>query len=604
MKLTVKQAFERAVLYHQSGKLDDAKLLYQAILHTQPDLPEVNYNLAILDDAKGNLKSAIRLFHKALEDQPKSYQYLSALIDALLKDQQFALANTTLLKALKDGIPKSMIDSLKLKLDAEIKKYNELSLQSPPSESITQLIKYYQEGQFDLAESLGRALTLEYPMHPLALQVLGIILKESGRSLDALNYVKRLAELSPNDAQAHNNLGVILQDVGELREAKASYERAIDINPNYAEAYNNLGSVFHAAGKLSQAEQMYKKAISLNSENAAYYCNLGNTFKESGQLLKAKSNYRQSINLDASLVEAFLKLSRLPSEVMDLETVALLENSSIFHDRLNLDAATQHFFRANVFKHRGDLDASFDELCKANHLKWESVREQAEIEHAEQTDSLDRIKHWHPKNRVVTNDQLVKLIIVGPSRSGKSLLERLIVESSQVKPLYETFSKSYAPKSGSNNGIDVGKLFEDLYLENEVDLLTKGYKAVTTTNPGQVFYADYLLDNLVNSYFLIISRDERDNVAEIFAMDYTNGNSYSYSQNSIKRYLAIYSAICDELYKKAPAQCIRLSFQDLVSKPKQTLSGVADFLQNVLEFDYDSMQTIEIKRKSIFREYI
>ena len=117
MKLTIKQAFEQAVVAHQSGKLDDAKLLYQAILKTEPDLPEVNYNLAILDAAKGNLSSAIRLFQKALEIEPKSYQYLSALIEALLKDQQFVLANTALLSALKFGIPKLQIDSLKVKLE-------------------------------------------------------------------------------------------------------------------------------------------------------------------------------------------------------------------------------------------------------------------------------------------------------------------------------------------------------------------------------------------------------------------------------------------------------------------------------------------------------
>lgn len=604
MKLTVKQAFERAVSAHQSGNLEDATLLYQAILKTLPNLPEANYNLAILNTTKGNLTHAIHLLQKASEAEPRSYQYLSLLIEVLLKKHQFDLANETLLKAKNAGLPKSQIISLELKIEAETKKHDDFNSRIPPQEILSELVKYYQEGRLDLAERLGRELTSTYPMHPLGWQVVGIVLKEAGRSLDALEFVATSAELSSNDAQAQNNLGVVLQDLGDLRDAQKSYERAIEINPEYADAYNNLGSTLYAFGKIPKAKKMYEKAISINSGNARFYCNLGNVLRDTGQLLKAKAIYKQAISLEPSLLEAFLNLAKMSSDVMDVETVSLLEDTRIFHEHANLDAGTHHFYRANVFKHQGDLNASFGELCKANDSRWKSAQEQAELEYLEHTECLERIRKWKPKTQVSSKGTLAKLIIAGPSRSGKSLLERYIGEISNTKPLYESFQMSYALQNGSKDTTNSQKLFEDIYLESADDLLKQGYKAVTATNPGQILHADYLLDYLENSYLLVISRDKRDNISEIFAMDYTKGNAYSYSQSAIIHYLEIYHQICDAIYEIVPDRCIRICFEDLVENPKRTLSHLSVFLENVLELDCELIPNININSKSIFREYV
>ena len=48
MELTIEQALQRAVEAHKAGKLQDAEVLYRAILQAQPKHPDANHNLGVL----------------------------------------------------------------------------------------------------------------------------------------------------------------------------------------------------------------------------------------------------------------------------------------------------------------------------------------------------------------------------------------------------------------------------------------------------------------------------------------------------------------------------------------------------------------------------
>ena len=50
---------------------------------------------------------------------------------------------------------------------------------------------------------------------------------------------------------------------------------------------------------------------------------------------------------------------------------------------------------------------------------------------------LKKLKDWTPNLLVDNNDKLSKLIILGPSRSGKSLLELTLAKSNKVKPFFD-----------------------------------------------------------------------------------------------------------------------------------------------------------------------
>ena len=134
---------------------------------------------------------------------------------------------------------------------------------------------------------------------------------------------------------------------------------------------------------------------------------------------------------------------------------------------------------------------------------------------------------------------------MGPSKSGKSSVEHILSESSSVKTLHETIKLSELIENTGLARSSHELIFESLFYQSETTLLNQGYKVVTSTNPGNIFYSDYLIDMLPNTYFIFVKRDIRDVSPEIFTSEYNSGNLYSYNANEILKYLDVYYRACE-----------------------------------------------------------
>tara|TARA_A100001015_G_scaffold307819_1_gene404365 strand:+ start:44 stop:1036 length:993 start_codon:yes stop_codon:yes gene_type:complete len=110
-------------------------------------------------------------------------------------------------------------------------------------------------------------------------------------------------ELSPQDAEAHNNLGTMLQELGRLDEALASYSHAIALKPDYAEAHYNLGNTLKELGRLEEAEASYREAIALTTGFFVAHQNLAITLRELGKTEQAIQSERNAKFLNGPNVE-------------------------------------------------------------------------------------------------------------------------------------------------------------------------------------------------------------------------------------------------------------------------------------------------------------
>jgi predicted TPR repeat methyltransferase len=82
----------------------------------------------------------------------------------------------------------------------------------------------------------------------LALQRLAWLEQDQGRFADAIELLKRLSALRPDDARVLVNLGVCLKTDGKPNEALALLRHATSVDPNHAPAYINLGLVLEETG--------------------------------------------------------------------------------------------------------------------------------------------------------------------------------------------------------------------------------------------------------------------------------------------------------------------------------------------------------------------
>lgn len=354
--LTVDQVLQQAITHHQSGSLQDAERLYRAILNSVPNHPDANHNLGVLAVQVGQAEAGLPHLKVALEVDPGQDQYWLSYIDALIQADQTDNAKQVLEQGRQFGISGDAFDSLERKLkQLELASANGVGpyFQKMPSQVETNaLVCAYNSGLYAEAEQLAMAMTITYPQIAFGWKVLGATLKKMGRTIDALIPMQKSIQLSPCDAEVHNNLGTALKDLGCLDEAEASCRRAIVLKPDYAEAHYNLGNTLKDLGRLDEAEASYRLTITLMPGFAEAHSNLGNTLKELGRLDETKACYRKAIALKPNFAEAHCNLGVVLQDLKHPDEAVASCREAI---AIKPDFAEAHYNLGNAMHYLGHL---------------------------------------------------------------------------------------------------------------------------------------------------------------------------------------------------------------------------------------------------------
>jgi tetratricopeptide (TPR) repeat protein len=334
--LTIDQKLQQAITHHQVGELQDAEHLYRTILQTQPNHPDVNYNLGVLTVQMQQPAASLPYFEAALKANPGSNQYWLSYIDALIHADLTDLARQVLAMARQFGLQGDAIEALMIRLEEGTKvaeKQNKESLpissaaaqndkenpklrptgpnkstgkfasqkrENPSPKEIDTLVTLLTEGRYIEAETLAQALTMRSPEHGFGWMALGMVFVQIGRSADALILLQKAAALSPNDAEAHNNLSVILRKLGRLDEAEVCLQRALEIKSDYVDAHHNLGNTLADLGRLAEAAASYRQALQIKPDCAKALCDLGHTLCYLDDLEQAAIAYQKVLDIDSA----------------------------------------------------------------------------------------------------------------------------------------------------------------------------------------------------------------------------------------------------------------------------------------------------------------
>jgi tetratricopeptide (TPR) repeat protein/2-polyprenyl-3-methyl-5-hydroxy-6-metoxy-1,4-benzoquinol methylase len=239
---------------------------------------------------------------------------------------------------------------------------------NPSQIELNTLLKYYQKGQYDLAQNLATILTQQYPNHPFGWQLLCAVFKQTGRLQDSLITNQKVLEITPNDAAAHSNLGNTLKELGRLEEAEVSYKKAIAIKSDFAEAHSNLGNTLRELGRLEEAEISCRKAIAIKPDLAEANVNLGSTLKELGKLQEAETSYKRAIAIKPDFAQAHSNLGNTLRELGRLEDAEISYKKAIV---IKPDFAEAHSNLGSTLQELGRLKDAETSYKKAIAIKSE-----------------------------------------------------------------------------------------------------------------------------------------------------------------------------------------------------------------------------------------
>ena len=179
-----------------------------------------------------------------------------------------------------------------------------------------------QSGNLPQADLLLTRLYAEGPNDPDVLQLLGLVRRRQGNTLDAIACFRK--SLAVNEAQPHvyNNLGLTLVANQQRDEAEQSYRRALDLNPIYADAAYNLALLLSQRGQWDGAKSLLEKVIAWQPQSGRAFEALGIALRELGEPLPGLSAAQKAVELSPQSHTAFHNLGQAFSEVANYESAA------------------------------------------------------------------------------------------------------------------------------------------------------------------------------------------------------------------------------------------------------------------------------------------
>ncbi len=327
----------------------------------------------------------------------------------------------------------------------------------------------------------------------------------------------------------------MLRDLGKLEEAVASYRKALVIKPDFAEAYNNLGNALSDLGKLEEAVATYRKALDEIS-----ICDLSGQNAKDTEHFRRRFLFARAVGLD--------KLGRHKEAWHSLVDV-----------NRGLNAANEQAHRRSLKEQEGTLKTA---------LGWNGKERKADF--------------------VATNNPM-SLFILGPSRSGKSSLEKLVSGLDEVKcghdsPILLNSVLQDLPSAERTNLAWPGQLPDEWGSEvseiYSMELRSRMGQAsiFTNTNPAHINYVGRIVERIPSARFIFVFRNREDTALRIFMRQYIEDTHYyAYQIDNIFNYISWYHRMADVWMDKLPKITMALSYEDMVADPKGSLAKVAEF---------------------------
>ena len=221
---------------------------------------------------------------------------------------------------------------------------------------------------------------------------LGLTYRMLGKKREALEALRRAADLQPDLKEAWNFLGLTQEETGDHQEAVRSFCRALDIDGNYSEARANLcfytkdketllqladeqESDFQAnllaaesCGELTEREHYLRRATAANPYHTGGLLALAEVRRVAGDETEALQLYHKVLNLDENAPEALLGAADIYLARGDLERAELYYKKSFDITR---DIAGAHLNYGTLLYRSGRKSEALEEYRAAAVLEPE-----------------------------------------------------------------------------------------------------------------------------------------------------------------------------------------------------------------------------------------
>jgi tetratricopeptide (TPR) repeat protein len=451
--------------------------------------------------------------------------------------------------------------------------------------------RLHREGKADAAIAILENLTAQHPNYVGALYRLGRLHAERGNYRRALVCLVHAAMLNPHSWQMLMELSRVYLGLEAREMAAQVLEQASRLKGDDAKILVTLGEIYHEEREYELAAEAYRRALAIEATLKGALFGLASVYTKLGHYEEAAEAYERLLKQGHRSLGVIQALASLPAAVVSVNLEPLLnkvrKKASDDKDDFENHLA---FTRAQILDRAGCYEEAWENLIGANRTLYLHHKKSVERTSAMQRESLAelRAKSWKARGGSAgVGKNAISLFIFGPSRSGKTTMEKLVGALPGVKRGYENPIAGNAVRQAFHNAgfLDVGRyLFlppkfasvcRELY-EEELERRAGCAKVFTNTGPGRIHDAACMASVLPNLRFIFIKRDPDDVALRIFQTRYHRGNFYGYHMRTVREHITWCYDMIDDLTAMFPTISRVVHYEDMVADPMGALSQAAE----------------------------
>ncbi len=206
-------------------------------------------------------------------------------------------------------------------------------------------VRKHNERNFEEAERLYCQILADDGNNAVALEAYGVLLVQTARVTEGIDFLKRAVNASPTVAQRHFNLGQAFRLNDQIEQAMEAWQSAIRLDPNLLDAWNEIAQVSMGWKSWDEAKIALEHSLRLAPHQIERQCDLADVCFELSDFEAAKIRYQ---SLLASVPDHIRALNNC-ANIFKVEG-CFAEAARFYERAIHCDPshASLHFNLANV----------------------------------------------------------------------------------------------------------------------------------------------------------------------------------------------------------------------------------------------------------------
>ena len=446
-----------------------------------------------------------------------------------------------------------------------------------------------QASQLDQAQEICDGLLKDFPDYVAALHTLGLIYGDKGEFQRALTCFLKADSLAPDDWLTLSALSRTYLQLGQNATALRTLERARFVRPDDPKMLTTLGDLHREQREYTIAADMYRQALEIDPKRDAARFALGLCIYRLGAMPEAADVFTSLISDGIIYPKLLYALSQIPHVYTRTKILALVDRLERDKEADDPDKATVlSFAKATALYNMGEHREAWEEAVRANGAIRERMQTTSKTQRKIEQSFLNGLKGFKwpdDKGRAEPETAVKPLFVLGPSRCGKTTLERLVTTHPGIMrggewPLVEhaTSAAFQAAALPTRDRLaELPSAFDAIFAEKFHEVLAqrgRDAQVLTNTHPAHIFSALRLAHVAPNARFVFVKRNRDDAAMRIFFTLYDAGNSYAYDLEDIRRHLDWYYAAIDAVASHLADRCLVVDYEQIVEAPDKVLDSV------------------------------